>query len=224
MIFLYEKRAIAIIGDIRDSRNLKERKAVQDKLKTILGEINEKYKEDIISKFLITLGDEFQGVLADCRNVLKIVEEIKMKLYPIELRFGIGVGMITTDVDSEMALGADGPGYYMARNAMNMLKENEKKNKTVISDVRIAVDNNEGETVILINTILELIKAIEQNWTDRQREIIWTMQEHREGQKRAAERLGIAQPAVHKALVKGRYYVYAKAIKDLERVLGGITF
>ena len=31
-----------------------------------------------------------------------------------------------------MALGADGPGYYNARRAIELLKENEKKNKKVV--------------------------------------------------------------------------------------------
>ena len=40
-----------------------------------------------------------------------------------------------------MALGADGPAYYYARNAINLLKENEKKNKKVISDIYIEAEN-----------------------------------------------------------------------------------
>lgn len=223
MINFYENDSfVAIIGDIRNSRKLESRKSVQDKLKTVLEEINEKYKEDVISKFVITLGDEFQGVLADGKNILKIIEEIRMKLYPVEFRFGIGIGKITTDIDTEMALGADGPGYYKARNAIDKLKENEKKNKAVVADMRLDVDNNNGTQVMLINTIFELIKAIEQSWTDRQREIIWNMQEYQDGQVGAAHRLGIAQPAVHKALVKGKYYAYAKAIRNVEDILGGI--
>lgn len=209
---------VAIIGDIRNSREIENRKLVQDKLKTVLEVINEKYKEEIVSKFVVTLGDEFQGVLGDCKRILEIIEEIKMELFPIELRFGIGIGKLTTDIDTEMALGADGPGYYNARNAIDRLKEKEKKNKTVLSDVCIDTANDDSQ-VILINTIFELLKTIEMNWTDRQREIIWNMQKYQDGQTKVANRLGIEQPAVHKALVKGRYYAYAKAIKTLADIL-----
>ena len=219
LYFCENKLFVAIIGDIRNSRKIENRKLVQDKLKTVLEVINENYKEEIVSKFVITLGDEFQGVLRDCRKILKIIEEIKMELYPIEIRFGIGIGKITTDIDTERALGADGPGYYNARSAIDRLKEKEKKNKTVLSDICVDTEKDDNQ-VILINTIFELLKTIEMNWTDRQREIIWNMQKYQDGQTNVANRLGIAQPAVHKALVKGKYYVYAKTMKTVEDILG----
>lgn len=213
---------VAIIGDIRNSREIENRKLVQDKLKIVLEDINKIYKDNIVSKFVITLGDEFQGVLVDCKKILNIIEKIKMELSPVELRFGIGIGKITTDIDTEMALGADGPGYYNARNAIDKLKENEKKNRTVLSDIYLVTENDDNQ-VILINTIFELLKTIEMNWTDRQKEIIWNMQKHQDGQTKVANRLGIEQPAVHKALVKGRYYVYAKTMKNVEDILGEIN-
>lgn len=127
-VFLFENKPfIAIIGDIKKSRELEKRQEVQNKLKIVLEEINEKYLEDISAKFLITLGDEFQGLLFDGRNILKIIREIQMSLYPVELRFGIGIGKITTEIDTDRALGADGPGYYNARKAIEILKINEKR-------------------------------------------------------------------------------------------------
>ena len=42
----------------------------------------------------------------------------------MKLRFGIGVGEISTVINPEMALGADGPGYYNARKAIEDLKYN----------------------------------------------------------------------------------------------------
>ena len=50
----------AIIGDIKGSKKLKDRWEVQNKLRTVLEEINDAYREDIASVFSITLGDEFQ--------------------------------------------------------------------------------------------------------------------------------------------------------------------
>lgn len=31
------------------------------------------------------------------------------------MRFGIGIGSISTKINSEISIGADGPGYYKAR-------------------------------------------------------------------------------------------------------------
>lgn len=221
--FFYDDPLIAIIGDIRNSRELYSRNEVQDRLRKVLEEINEKYEKDITSKFLITLGDEFQGLLSNGNNLLSIIQEIRMNLYPVELRFGIGIGKITTNINTEMALGADGPGYYKARDAINIMKVNEKKKKAVISDVRIEMENDNDKQSILINTIFELLYVTEKSWTERQREIVWNMLQYKDGQKKVAARMGITQAGVHKALVAGRYYVYEKALKNIEKILGEIT-
>ncbi len=54
-------RYFAIIGDIKASKGLSGREEAQEKLKKILKYVNEVYQNNIAAKFLITLGDEFQG-------------------------------------------------------------------------------------------------------------------------------------------------------------------
>ena len=63
----------AVIGDIKDSRHLNNRKEVQDRLQWVMDRLNRKYEEDIVSKFLITLGDEFQGLLYGGKNILSMI-------------------------------------------------------------------------------------------------------------------------------------------------------
>ena len=46
---------VAVIGDIKDSRLLENRKEVQLRLQEVLERLNENYKEEIVSRFLITL-------------------------------------------------------------------------------------------------------------------------------------------------------------------------
>lgn len=219
-----EKKLVAIIGDIKKSRSLEKRKEVQEHLKKTLYEINKKYENDITAKFLVTLGDEFQGLLSNGKNVLKIIEEIRIQLHPVKLRFGIGIGQITTDINTEMALGADGPGYYHARAAITLLKDKENKKKTVPADICVKMDNGNEERVMLINTIFELMNAVERTWTDRQREIIWDMLRHQDGQWNTADRLSIAQSTVQKALAAGNYYTYENAMKNLDKTLGEIQY
>ena len=216
------KSCFAIIGDIKNSKELKMRNEVQVRLKAVLDEINKKYANDITAKFLITLGDEFQGLLTDGKNVLQIIQEIKMRLYPVELRFGIGAGEITTEINTEMALGADGPGFYKARTALEILKNNSRKNKAVPADIRLETEDIDHTQILLINTVFELLKSIEQIWTDRQREIIFNMLEYQDGQKNVALRMGIAQSSVQKSLANGKYYTYENAIKNVECILGEI--
>ena len=50
----------AIIGDIKNSKDIENRYEVQEKLKHVLNNVNSNYKDNIKANFLITLGDEFQ--------------------------------------------------------------------------------------------------------------------------------------------------------------------
>lgn len=212
----------AVIGDIKDSRHLENRKEVQVHLQEILDRLNEKYKDHIVSKFLITLGDEFQGLLSSGEHILDMVNEIRMEMYPVRLRFGIGFGQITTDIKSEMALGADGPGYYRAREAVELLKEREKKNRPVLAELCLRLDEKDQEKEVLLNTVFDLMYVVESGWTERQRETIWDMLLYGDGQQNTARRLSISQPTVQKALAAGSYYTYENALKNASKILGDI--
>lgn len=74
--FFFFKPYVAIIGDIKNSRELQDRKQVQEKLEAVLNEINDTYDADIASKFLITLGDEFQGLLHCGIHTMHIISKI----------------------------------------------------------------------------------------------------------------------------------------------------
>ena len=213
---------VAIIGDMKESKKIDNRSETQKKLKQVLAEINQKYKPEISAKFIITLGDEFQGLLNRGANTMNIVSEIERKMFPIKIRFGIGIGRITTDINEEMAIGADGPGYYFARDAIDYLKKNEKKKQAIAADIRFEVDCDNQATAIMLNTIVALMTAIKESWSDRQREIIWDMIEHQDSQTDVANRLKIQQPAVQKSFSLGKYYAYKNAVDTIGDVLGEI--
>ncbi len=219
--FLYDPY-IAMIGDIKESKKIDNRREVQKRLESVLEEINEEYASDISSRFMITLGDEFQGLLCNGANTMNIISKIERKMYPIKMRFGVGVGEITTEVNKEMSIGADGPGYYKAREAIEYLKYNEKRKQINAADVRLEVDSENQESTIMINTILSLMTMLKETWSDRQRQIIWDMLEHQDSQLKVAERLEIKQPAVQKSLSKGKYYAYKNALDTIGKALDGI--
>lgn len=220
--FLYSKSYIAVIGDIKCSKMLRNRKQMQDKLKTVLCDINTIYRNDLASKFIITLGDEFQGLLCSGENVMDIISQIQNAVYPVEIRFGIGIGDITTDINSEMSIGADGPAYYKAREAIDYLKRNEKRKQSGVTDIRLEVQGDEQGSVMMINMVLTLMTAIRHSWSDRQQEIIWDMLKHQDGQADVAMRLKIKQPTVQKLLARGNYYEYKEALDVIKSALGEI--
>ena len=119
----------AIIGDIKRSKKIENRCEIQEKLKKILDNVNSIYNNDISAKFLITLGDEFQGLLEITAPILEIIKYIQREIYPIKLRFGVGIGNVSTLINHEAAIGADGPAFYAAREMIEFLREQEKKLK-----------------------------------------------------------------------------------------------
>lgn len=129
----------AIIGDIKRSKKIENRCEIQEKLKKILDNVNSIYNNDISAKFLITLGDEFQGVLEITAPILEIIKYIQREIYPIKLRFGVGIGNVSTLINHEAAIGADGPAFYAAREMIEFLREQEKKLKKQAADIQISV-------------------------------------------------------------------------------------
>ncbi|MHC1696183.1 MAG: SatD family protein [Eubacteriales bacterium] len=217
-MFFNNTTYIAIIGDIKNSREIENREFTQNRLKNILSDINDKYISDIASKFTITLGDEFQGLLHDGRNTISIITEIENTLFPVCIRFGIGIGGVSTEINQELAIGADGPCYYNARSAIEYIKNSENKNKVGITDIRLSCDYNTN-IINIVNTVFSLITVIKRSWSTNQRQVIWDMLQYNESQTRAANRMGISQSSIQKALTGGHYYEYKTALEDLSDIL-----
>lgn len=213
---------IAIIGDIKDSKKLENRYSIQEKLRSVLRYVNEAYFADISAKFVITLGDEFQGLLARGGHLLDIIKYIQREMYPVKLRFGVGIGEISTSIFLDAAIGADGPAYYAARETIEELREREKKLKKQAADIMMSVyDRGDAKRfgISEINLILALMKIVEDGWSDKQRYTIWDMMENGGSQADCAKRMGTTQSTVARRLADGSYITYEFAIKSVGEML-----
>ena len=99
---------------------------VQNKLKKILDDINLKYKADIKANFFDYTRWWIPRIMNNPAYAIEIVKYIQRELYPVKLRFGIGIGEISTEINQKAAIGADGPAFYAAREIINFLKNEEK--------------------------------------------------------------------------------------------------
>lgn len=218
MDFKYDKY-VAIIGDMVGSKAIINRQDAQRKFKAILSKINSVYKEEIASEFMITSGDECQGLLKSRKHVLKIVHDIEMAMMPVELRFGIGVGEVSTAIDFNNTLEMDGPAYHRARGMIETM--HMKRKQYSMSQPTILIDSGEHNHQIdeLMNATLSVCTALKSKWTDRQKEIVYHYLLHDENQYRAAEALAIGQSSVNKALKSTRFYSYKAAMDGIEKIL-----
>lgn len=210
---------VAVIGDMKNSKVIENRIQIQEKLNAVLNHINKIYRTDISAKFVITLGDEFQGLLKSSEHLFDMVKCIQRAIYPVGLRFGIGIGEISTNILSEAAIGADGPAYYAARETITKLREQEKKLKKQAADIQISVYGTELFEISEINMMLSLIKIIEDSWTEKQRFTIWDMIENGGSQEECAKRMDTTQSTIARRLADGNYLTYERAWKTVSEAL-----
>lgn len=213
---------IAIIGDIKMSKSIKERGKMQKHVTNILKTVNDKYAQSIASKFLITLGDEFQGLLSSGEHLMDIIQFIKTEVQPIEIRFGIGVGTITTTINPDAAIGADGPAYYMARECIDSMKMAEGTKGRVCGNVQIRIDRSNHSQELSLNTIFNLMHCIEQNWTFKQKEIVYYALLHREKQTDIALHFNVSQSYIQQTFSKTHFYTYKDAYDSIQSILENI--
>ena len=102
-------------------------------LESCLADLNNEFQAVLASKLSITLGDEFQGLLSLDAPLFQIIDRINLAMKPYQVRFGIGMGKILTDINPEQSIGADGPAYWHARKAINYIHQ---KMTTVIHKLR----------------------------------------------------------------------------------------
>lgn len=206
----------AVIGDIVKSKEIKDRPGAQDRLRKILEHINREFDNLIASNFMITLGDEFQGLLKTPEKLLEIIERIKMKMYPVRIRFGIGIGDINTGIQRNLPFGADGPAYHNARQMVEEIKNNEKSKLRSDADIMIRSQNDSIDR--LVNVSLALCSFIEKKWTDKQREVILNYLSV-DSQTKTAKMLGVFQSTVQRALSTSGFYNYLYAKREIQNAL-----
>ena len=119
-----------LMGDVEGSSNL-EPEFVQNSLFKMIKEINSTYKSSIISPLTITLGDEFQGIVADNNAGTHLIFEmehyrIEHKL-PYRLHYVLYEGTIDTEINTETAYGMLGSGLTNARTLLSSKKRDRKR-------------------------------------------------------------------------------------------------
>lgn len=202
----------AMIGDLVNSRTLSEadRQEVQIRLKSALQEVDVKWRPSIAARFIITLGDEFQGLLHADGPCVEIAEHIRNRLYPQQVRFGIGYGDIHTEINPDMALGADGPAYHLARSGLEELKSSGNRESDHL--VRIRTQSPDER---LLDLVCDDLNHLKSNWTDKQRAIIRAIESSDLPQKVLAEQMGLNPSTVTRHLQAARYVHYRRCLEGL---------
>ena len=204
---------VAIIGDLVRSRQIRDRNAVQCQLQAALDQVNKKYADQIAANFLITLGDEFQGILQEPGCLMPILSDIADAIRPVQVRFGVGIGELTTEVNRNAAIGAAGPAFYRARSAINTV--HQRKNQSCI---RLESVQTGSILEALLQDAVDSAWEIRCGWTKQQRRIIALLSTGM-SQAEAGRRLTISQSSVYSGLHLSQYTRYISLTEHIRRGL-----
>lgn len=201
---------VALIGDIRGSRELDDRKQVQEEFKRVVDSLNDHIPDSAIaSPFTVTTGDEFQALLTDATAAVEAAVSASDRFHPARLRFGIGRGGLDTEVNPNQAIGMDGPCFHRAREAINSAKKDE-------TWLRVGgwSDDLDGR----INSMFDLVRCVREDWTDRQAQFALALKE-KGAQKHVADHYEVSKSTVSESLSAGHVHEVRSVEHSLAELL-----
>lgn len=203
---------LVLIADIKSSRDVegKEREKLQQKLEDTLDELNKEGK-GVLSPYTVTLGDEFQAVFEKADAVFVHILKIMAAMHPIKVRFSLSVGEISTPVNTEQAIGMDGPAFHKAREGIDKLKESDFL-------FRISTENDEDLTLKIINNSLKLLSKQILSW-NKNRIIILHMLKEGYDYKEIIKTLDISRTAFYKNKDAGLLDVIDELSENMAEVI-----
>ena len=216
---------LALIADVIDSKMVQERLDLQKQVEKTLQKMNELFGDYLASRFTLTLGDEFQALLEVNAPVFQIIDTLRSELNPTQLRFGIGLGEIVTDIDPLQSIGADGPAYWNARAAINLVHQ---KNDYGNTQIYFLSSNDSQDSVV--NALIASGEAIRSSWRDSQEEILLDLLKRSVysetfSQQDLAQSLAINPSALSKRLKSSSIRVYlrgrAAALASIQSTVKG---
>ena len=219
---------LALIADVIDSKMVQERFDLQKQLEKTLQTMNELFGEFLASSFTLTLGDEFQGLLKVDAPVFQIIDTLRSELTPTQLRFGIGLGEIVTDIDPLQSIGADGPAYWNARAAINLVHQ-----KNDYGNTQIYFSCGKEKQDFFVNALIASGEAIRSGWRGSQEEILLDLLKRcvyseNFSQQDLAQSLAINPSALSKRLKSSSIRVYlrgrAAALASIQSLAKGEAY
>lgn len=183
-------RYVALIGDLVGSRRLatEDRNRTQIELAELLGELDAVAGGDLASRFVITVGDEFQGLLTRAGPLPTLLNRIATAGLPARIRLGIGRGRLDTP-RLPTAIGMDGPCFHRARAALEE-SERQRSDRTVFRGFGAALDR-------VLFGLAAGTDEIRDRWTPRQSAVAGALRRLR-NQNAVATELGVTPQAVSK--------------------------
>ncbi|HET8775203.1 MAG TPA: SatD family protein [Thermoanaerobaculia bacterium] len=177
----------AVIGDMVHSRALsaQKRAAAQREFTKLVTLLNRRFRAHVASRFIITLGDEFQGLLSNAEVIPELVWTIESEYRRRDVRLGFGFGKLHTPM-RPVALNIDGPVLHNARSAITVARSRKLLG---------GVFEGFGSYDTVLTGYAQIMRHVRQRMTERQHAIV-EMLRAGHTQLEVAEKLDITKQAV----------------------------
>jgi hypothetical protein len=207
----WDKREyVAVIADMVQSRELKshQRRATQLAFTTFLKDINTEFHNAVLARFVVTIGDECQGILHKATalpDLLWRFDDFKSR----QLRVGIGRGVLYTPVGRD-AINIDGPALHRARAAIDHAKKDQ-----LLGGV---FDGFGEDHDAVFNGFARLLHHHRSNLSDQQSEVVAHL---RSGlnQTQTAEKMRVTKQAVSLYAARAGWEAYSEGEQAFKTAL-----
>jgi SatD family (SatD) len=163
--------------------------------------LNRDFRRSILTKFVITLGDEFEGILHDSVAIPDLISRINTSFVDAPIRLGFGRGSLSTEV-AKSPLEMDGEAFHNARAAMERARKEDLPGGVFLGY------GFEGDQVL--NGFARILSHHWSRLTKRQRETV-SLRCAGLAQVQIAKRSGVSESAISQALRKSGWQAFAEA-------------
>jgi hypothetical protein len=206
-----KKRHAVLIADVVGStgtRNL--RAALGERVEAAARE--HRRKKWIELPYAITAGDEFQTILGRAALVPEVIFDLRVKLWPLRLRIGIGVGAVKEKIERPVNR-MGGEAFQRARRAIEAVKD-EHLRYEVLTEFRTGNESFDAAA----NLIYALQDTLLLEITRKQQDTVRTYCEEG-GIGGTAKRLRLNESTVSRSLRRSYFWQMRDTVKGMEKLI-----
>jgi hypothetical protein len=205
-LFDMPKKVYVLLGDVINSRGIKNRKQFEKKFQGALQSVMTDYPELFAMPVKQWKGiDEIAALVKKPGSIYKAIKAINERLDPEMMRFVLAKGEMDITPKTKDLASLDGTVFHEAANLMAKIK----KEKWFFG-----IGGDESKEAMALHTQINCLLLIKASWTNTQRKIFYAYAETG-NQEKAAKKLKVTQQSVSKTLK----LISAAQVLELEQQL-----